>query len=463
MPDFLNNVQNFPAPVLVVEDSATQAEVLRRTLVEKGYSVVVAKDGAVGLAMAKEFKPKLIISDIVMPEMNGFELCRRIKTDKEIKDIPVILLTQLSDPANVISGLECGADSFITKPYGAKHLMLKIKEVFSNHALQKDTESDRDIEIFFADNVYRITAKRRQILNLLLSIYESAAKKNDDLIATQKKLVSANEQLEASTELFTNIIERTVVGIVIVSNEGLVRYCNRSATVLLNRTEGKLLHAPFGFPAVPDLSTEVEITHEGEKNRVVEIRVEKTEWENKSARLVMIRDVTERRRAEEVAQHAWENAERIELLEKELRSLADLASGPQTGVTARMYGVVSLQEGFPDTFSKLTDSYGELMDLALEQQVYKVKHDISGRLVSMAETLGFYKAGPRDVVDIHTTTLKAKTRKTATVGKKKAYTGEGWIMVLELMGHLASFYRNRAQGTSAPTDQKHAETNRIEK
>lgn len=140
--------------------------------------------------------------------------------------------------------------------------------------------------------------------------------------------------------------------------------------------------------------------------------------------------------------------------DEEIRSFERLSGSPESSVTARMYGIVTLIEGFPDTFRNLVDSYEELMDLALEQQAYKVKHDISGRLVAIAESLGFYKAGPRDVVDIHTTALKKKTRKTATVEKKKAYTGEGWIMVLELMGHLASFYRNRAQGASAPTNPK---------
>jgi PAS domain S-box-containing protein len=160
----------------------------------------------------------------------------------------------------------------------------------------------------------------------------------------------------------------------------------------------------------------------------------------------IVEDLTERKLADEVAREARENAARIEQLEVELRSLESLASHPQNGVTTRMYGVVNLQDNFPDTFHKLTDSYEELIELALEQQTYRVKHDISGRLGAMAEMLGFHKAGPRDVVDIHTAALKAKTRKAATTERKKAYSGEGWVMVLELMGHLASFYRRCAQG-----------------
>jgi len=162
----------------------------------------------------------------------------------------------------------------------------------------------------------------------------------------------------------------------------------------------------------------------------------------------MVEDLTERKKAEEALADARANEERVKQMETELRSLVELSHASQPAVTARMYGVVTLLEGFPNTFRNLVDSYGELMDLALEQQAYKVKHDISGHLGAMAETLGFYKAGPRDVVDIHTTALKEKTRKVATVEKKKAYTGEGWIMILELMGYMVSFYRNRAQSST---------------
>ena len=214
--------------------------------------------------------------------------------------------------------------------------------------------------------------------------------------------------------------------------------------------------------AVSELLEKGRFAYEGEKvgkdGSTFPAQVLLTLTRDKNAKVVgfveIVEDLTERKRAEEATLQARGNAERIERLEKELRSLAGLSSPPQTGVTARMYGVVTLIEGFPDTFRNLVAGYEDLMDLSLEQQAYKVTHDISGRLGSMAETLGFYKAGPRDVVDIHTAALKAKTRKAATIEKRKAYTGEGWIMVLELMGLLASFYRNRAQGTGALLHQK---------
>ncbi len=102
--------------ILIVEDSVTQAERLGHTLEQAGYDVSKRVNGGEALAFLENSHPDLIISDIVMPETDGFQLCRRIKSDSRLKDIPVILLTALSDPQDVLTALECGADNFITKP-----------------------------------------------------------------------------------------------------------------------------------------------------------------------------------------------------------------------------------------------------------------------------------------------------------------------------------------------------------
>lgn len=158
----------------------------------------------------------------------------------------------------------------------------------------------------------------------------------------------------------------------------------------------------------------------------------------------IVKDLTEQKQMElSLSMQAREKAERLERLEKEFRSLTEFSSSPVASVTAAMYGITSLRGAFSDIFQELVKNYQELIDLALEQQIYKVEHDTTGHLRAIAETLGFYKASPRDVVDIHTTALKEKIR-TTPVEKKKAYIEEGWLLVLELMGDLASFYRNRS-------------------
>src|SRR5664279_2628858 len=100
--------------ILVVEDSATQAARIKFLLESYNYKVEVSENGQKALEWLSKNTPSLVISDIVMPEMNGFELCNKIKSNERTENTPVILLTSLSDPEEVIEGLSCGADSFIT-------------------------------------------------------------------------------------------------------------------------------------------------------------------------------------------------------------------------------------------------------------------------------------------------------------------------------------------------------------
>ena len=102
--------------ILVVEDSKTQARWLGMLLKQQGYQTNVAYDGREAMEVLAGSVPALVITDIMMPVMDGFELCRRIKGDERLRDIPVILLTALSDPSDVLHAIKCGADNFITKP-----------------------------------------------------------------------------------------------------------------------------------------------------------------------------------------------------------------------------------------------------------------------------------------------------------------------------------------------------------
>lgn len=103
--------------ILIVEDSPTQLEELKYILQKKNYNIDTATNGKDAIKYLSGNIPEMIISDIMMPEMDGYELCRIIKSDESFKKIPVILLTTLSSPDDVLKGLDCGADNFITKPY----------------------------------------------------------------------------------------------------------------------------------------------------------------------------------------------------------------------------------------------------------------------------------------------------------------------------------------------------------
>jgi len=114
--------------ILVVEDHADVRKYIRDPL-EKFYTVVEACDGKEGTAKAKEIIPDLIVSDIMMPEMDGYELCRVLKKDINTSHIPIILLTAKASEESVIRGLETGADDYVTKPFNSKILLTRIKNL----------------------------------------------------------------------------------------------------------------------------------------------------------------------------------------------------------------------------------------------------------------------------------------------------------------------------------------------
>lgn len=183
--------------ILVVEDSIIQAELLRRLLVVQGYRVTLAKDGAEGLAAARKEPPRVIISDITMPVMDGFEMCHAIREDAELRDIPVILLTMLTDTRDVIHGLNAGADYYVTKPFNEQYLLSRIDTALKD--TPKHGDETLEMELNIEGEKYPVKAGRQQIMNLFISIYENAALKNRELMSAQDQLKILNESLEEKT------------------------------------------------------------------------------------------------------------------------------------------------------------------------------------------------------------------------------------------------------------------------
>ncbi len=194
--------------ILIVEDSKAQALNLKYLLEKHNYRVLVAGDGKKALAFINEHKPSLVISDIVMPEMDGYELTEAIRKDEKSKDIPVILLSILSDPKDIMRGLEYGADNFLLKPYEEKTLFSTIRRVLSKNGpnnIQKNEE-----EFCFDGQRFVITAGRQKILEFLVSLYEATIQKNQQLLQANNKLAKAEKELRLlNQKLDRKVNERT--------------------------------------------------------------------------------------------------------------------------------------------------------------------------------------------------------------------------------------------------------------
>ncbi len=184
--------------ILVVEDSRTQAESLRYILEKKGYTVALAANGRDALDQIGQLRPDLVLTDIVMPMMDGYELCSRIKSDPELSSIPVIIVTQLFDPVDVVRGLEAGADNFIIKPYEPEDIDSRIRSVTAGPGVPE--QSGGILEVPLADGMHRIGAGRRQILNILLSTYDVTVRKNTELQEAQERLNLQSDQLQQAVQ-----------------------------------------------------------------------------------------------------------------------------------------------------------------------------------------------------------------------------------------------------------------------
>ncbi len=281
---------DLPIEILIVEDSPTQLERLGHVLEQHGYKVISAHDGAQALVLLGKSRPAVVVSDIVMPKMTGFELCRRIKADMTTENIPVILLTSLSDPEDVLEGLACGADDFITKPFNQKHLIGHIEQMVVNKDLRK--------------------GERARLLTLLISTYESAVLRNTELAQAQDDLQSINEHLEEMVEqktadLSAEIAERQLVedalresearhrsvvrsandAIISVDKLGAVKDWNRAAENMFGYSEGEILDRPL----VRIIPAHFVDAHQGGKHYVLASTVVRTQIDGKPALRMQMR------------------------------------------------------------------------------------------------------------------------------------------------------------------------------
>lgn len=198
--------------ILIVDDSPLQAIVLRRILVQAGFQIVTAKDGLEALECLKKNTISLIISDITMPNMDGFELCKRVKADEKLCKIPVILCTALTNPEDLIHGIEVGADNYITRPYNSENLLGIMHDLLKAPLPEVPNKVPEEIEI--AGHRYSIGASRQHIFNFLITTYQNILQQNKELIQLRGEIQKAYQQIEATQkeqeQLLFNIFPESV-------------------------------------------------------------------------------------------------------------------------------------------------------------------------------------------------------------------------------------------------------------
>jgi CheY-like chemotaxis protein len=134
-----------PPRILVVDDNATNRDIFETRLKAQGYEVVQAGDGVAALEATHRHRPDLILLDIMMPKIDGIEVCRQIKTDPRLSFTPIILVTAKSDSKDVVAGLDAGADEYLTKPIDQKALVARVAAILRLKAMHERTQSQRNL------------------------------------------------------------------------------------------------------------------------------------------------------------------------------------------------------------------------------------------------------------------------------------------------------------------------------
>ncbi len=234
--------------ILIVEDSPTQAMELELILQRNGYRASVVGNGREALAWLSRKTAAMVISDIVMPELDGFELCRAIRKGGKHKDVPVILLSFLSDAADVLKGLEGGASNFIIKPYNPDHLVSCIQEKLSRCAADGEP-SQGAVTVEYSGKQYTIRSGVRQVLDILISTYGTAVHKNEELIKAETELRLLNEGLEEEVR------ERTAALTAEIAERRRVEEALKTYSAKLEQSNREL--QDFAFIASHDLQEPV--------------------------------------------------------------------------------------------------------------------------------------------------------------------------------------------------------------
>ena len=227
----------YPNTILVVDESLTQAIQIEDFLQQNGYSVSSARSGREALASLREIKPVIVISQVMMSEMDGYELCREIKKDEDLKDISVILITSLSNTKDILRGLESGADDFIIKSYGLQFLLNCIEKELGGQPVviedigregsaprdATDTLCENDgsrfqsrneygtvpgirgraplvIDIKYGGERFHFSVETMKVFDYFLTSLEIAVREHNELNRVLRELKLMNEQLETKIE-----------------------------------------------------------------------------------------------------------------------------------------------------------------------------------------------------------------------------------------------------------------------
>jgi PAS domain S-box-containing protein len=385
--------------ILVVDDNPESLQLLFNILRKAGYRVRPAPDGSIALRSVEFEKPDLILLDIRMPQMDGYEVCRRLKSDEKSRDIPVIFISGLGETAQRVQGFNAGGIDYITKPFETEEVLARVDTHLRLRELTLQLErkvKERTEELIDANeqlqkeiSIRKETEKNLVLMNLAI---------NKD-IAERKK---TEEALRRERTLLSQITETSPVGITMVSRNGDVTFANKQAENILKLKRDEIATRTYNAPEwhitdfnggpIPD--EELPFRQVLSTGKTVYNVQHAIEWPDGKRRyfsingapiindagnidsvVLTIDDITERKHAEDTVH---ENESRLKLLNEELKNTIEKLAAVNKELESFSYSVahdlrnpLKIISGFTDF---LIEDYTERIDEKGKSYLEKIKN-----------------------------------------------------------------------------------------
>ena len=305
-----------PKRLLLIEDSPVQAREISIFLNVSGFDVVIAEDGESGLSKLATCDFDLILCDLHLPGMNGFDVCRQVKTGSSTRRIPVILLTRWADPLNVLRGLEVGADGFVSKGQRPSEIIERVRRVINRAHTAPSPDSD-PAQVVFLNTEFRLTAKREQLLEVLLAGFEDTVYLNEQFESEMKERLKAESASREKDARLHALFQSAVDGILTVDRHGHLQSFNPSAETtfgyraeeVVGKHVSQLLPSTFVRRPLSGQSTivgqicAIQGRRKGGDVFPVEVSVNEIKTTDGTLFTAFVRDITARHQAEQALQN----------------------------------------------------------------------------------------------------------------------------------------------------------------
>ena len=199
-----------PGRILVVDDEPAIVDLVRQLLMRHGHEVITASDGDAAFKAIYDLRPDLVVLDLMLPKLSGWEICRRVKEDKDVRDIPILMLTARRDDRDLVEGLELGADDYVRKPFSTAELEARVAAILRRSKKEKTAKRliTGDLDIDLENSSVTLRGAEISLSPTEFRLLEALAERDGKMVTRDNLLACIWNSLECETRTIDVHISR---------------------------------------------------------------------------------------------------------------------------------------------------------------------------------------------------------------------------------------------------------------